>query len=83
MESGAQYVVAAYAVVLAGLVLYLVVIGMRLARLARETELVARLLDEDRHAGREGIDPAPDRPEEEAVGARPLASRPARAPEGG
>jgi Flp pilus assembly protein TadB len=44
--SGAQYVVAAYAVIAAAFLLYLVVAGMRAARIAREAELLARLLDE-------------------------------------
>ena len=50
MSTGAQYVVAAYAVVLFALLVYVVVLGMRTARLAREAELLARLV-EDEDAG--------------------------------
>ncbi len=56
MSTGAQYVVAAYGVVLFGLLMYVVVLGLRTARLAREAELLARL------AEREG-----DRPREPAA----------------
>jgi hypothetical protein len=52
VSTGAQYVVAAYAVVLFALVLYAVVVGLRSARLAREAELLA-LLVERREAGDE------------------------------
>jgi CcmD family protein len=45
MSTGAQYVVAAYGVVLIGLLVYVVVLGMRTARLAREAELLARLVE--------------------------------------
>jgi CcmD family protein len=45
MSTGAQYVVAAYGVVLLGLLVYVVVLGMRTARLAREAELLARLVE--------------------------------------
>jgi CcmD family protein len=45
VSSGAQFVVAAYAVVLFGLVMYVVVLGLKTARIARELELVSRLLD--------------------------------------
>jgi hypothetical protein len=55
MSSGAQYVVAAYGVVLFAAVIYLVVVGMRTARLARETELLARLSERTR-----GLDEAPE-----------------------
>ncbi|HEX2503953.1 MAG TPA: hypothetical protein VHK00_08415 [Miltoncostaeaceae bacterium] len=47
MSTGAQYVVAAYGVVLFGLLLYVVVLGLRTARLAREAELLARLAERD------------------------------------
>lgn len=49
MSSGAQYVVAAYAVIAAAFLLYLVVAGLRTARIAREAELLARLVDERAH----------------------------------
>jgi CcmD family protein len=58
VSTGAQYVVAAYGVILFGLLMYVVVLGLRTARLARETELLARL------AEREGD---PDRPREPAA----------------
>lgn len=45
MSTGAQYVVAAYGVVLFGLLMYVVVAGMKSARLAREAELLARLVE--------------------------------------
>ena len=47
MSTGAQYVVAAYGVVLFGLLMYVVVLGLRTARLAREAELLARLIERD------------------------------------
>jgi hypothetical protein len=47
MSTGAQYVVAAYGVVLFALLVYVVVVGMRTARLAREAELLARLVERD------------------------------------
>jgi CcmD family protein len=47
VSTGAQYVVAAYGVVLFGLLMYVVVLGLRVARLAREAELLARLADRD------------------------------------
>jgi hypothetical protein len=57
MSTGAQYVVAAYGVVLFGLVMYLVAVGARSARLQREAELLARLVE--RQAG--APDPEPER----------------------
>lgn len=48
MSGGSQYVVAAYAVIWFLLMLYVVVIGTRTARLARDAELLSRLLDERR-----------------------------------
>lgn len=58
MSTGAQYVVAAYGVVLFGLLMYVVVAGLRSARQAREAELLARLVErlpggDDRGAGHE------------------------------
>jgi CcmD family protein len=58
VSTGAQYVVAAYGVILFGLLMYVVVLGLRTARLAREAELLARL------AEREGD---PDRAREPAA----------------
>jgi CcmD family protein len=52
-----EYVVAAYAVIWFVLVLYVVSLGMRTARLAREAELLSRIVAE-----REGpSDAVPDR----------------------
>jgi CcmD family protein len=48
VSTGAQYVVAAYAVMWFVLLLYVVVVGMRTARIARELELVARALESER-----------------------------------
>ena len=42
-----EYVTATYGVVLFALLLYVVVVGMRSARLAREAELLARLVERD------------------------------------
>ena len=54
MSTGAQYVVAAYGVVLFALLMYVVSIGLKSARLAREAELLALLVE--RRAG--GEEPA-------------------------
>jgi CcmD family protein len=48
LSTGAQYVVAAYAVMWFVLLLYVVLLGLRSARLARELELVARALESER-----------------------------------
>jgi len=53
VSGGNQYVVAAYAVIWFALLLYVVVNGMKTARLAREAELLSRLVAE-----REGARPA-------------------------
>lgn len=53
MDDGAQFVVAAYAVIWVGLLLYIMSIGLKLARMAREIELIGRLV---------GDDPADDTP---------------------
>ena len=47
MDDGAQFVVAAYAVIWVGLLLYIMSIGLKLARMAREIELIGRLVGED------------------------------------
>ena len=52
VSTGAQYVVAAYGVVLFGLLMYVVVLGLRTARLAREAELLARLVEREDEAER-------------------------------
>jgi len=46
VSGGDQYVVAAYAVIWVVLMLYVVVNGMKTAKLAREAELLARLVAE-------------------------------------
>jgi hypothetical protein len=51
VSEGAKYVVAAYGVVLFALVMYVVAIGMKAGRMAREAELLARLVD--RRLGRD------------------------------
>jgi heme exporter protein D len=48
VSTGAQYVVAAYGVVLFAVLMYLVVVAARTARLARESELLARLAERRR-----------------------------------
>jgi hypothetical protein len=48
-----EYVTAAYGVILFALLLYVVVVGMRSARLAREAELLARLVERE-EAERDG-----------------------------
>lgn len=60
MSSGAQFVVAAYAVILFGLVMYVVVLGLKSARISREVELLSRILE------RRGSGPADA--DEDAVG---------------
>jgi hypothetical protein len=47
MSTGAQYVAAAYGVILFVLLMYVVVIGLRSARIAREAELLAALAERD------------------------------------
>lgn len=42
-----EYVTAAYGVILFALLLYVVVVGLRSARLAREAELLARLVERE------------------------------------
>ncbi len=54
MSGGTQYVVAAYAVIWCVLVLYMIVTGLRTARLAREAELLVRLVDERTQAHGDG-----------------------------
>lgn len=48
-----EYVTAAYGVILFALLLYVVVVGLRSARLAREAELLARIVERD-EAERDG-----------------------------
>ena len=42
-----EYVAAAYGVILFALLLYVVVVGLRSARLARDAELLARLVERE------------------------------------
>ena len=72
MSEGAKYVVAAYGVVLFALVMYVVAIGMKAGRMAREAELLARLV-ERRAARDEDGDPrdAEDLSPADAKAARP------------
>jgi CcmD family protein len=46
MSTGAQYVVAAYAVILFVLLMYVLVLGARTQRIAREVEVLARVARE-------------------------------------
>ncbi len=64
MSTAAQYVVAAYAVVLFALIMYAVVVGLRSARLAREAELLAVLVER-----REGEESDPSAAELESADA--------------
>lgn len=43
-----EYVVAAYAVIWFGLIMYMVLLGARTARLGRDVELLARIVESDR-----------------------------------
>ena len=47
MSTGAQYVVAVYAVIWFVLLLYVVYAGARMARISREIELLARVVEPD------------------------------------
>jgi CcmD family protein len=54
VSSGAQFVVASYAVILFGLVMYVVVLALKSARISREVELLSKILErrhEDDAAG--------------------------------
>jgi CcmD family protein len=46
VSDGSQYVVAAYAVIWFVVMLYVVLMGLRTARMAREVELLSRLVEE-------------------------------------
>lgn len=43
-----EFVVAAYAVIWFGLIMYMVLLGARTARLGRDLELLARVVDSER-----------------------------------
>jgi hypothetical protein len=51
-----DYVAAAYGVVLFALLLYVVVIGLRAARQAREAELLARLVERESAGDEEPVE---------------------------
>jgi hypothetical protein len=57
VDSGSEYVVAAYAVVMLALLVYVLVVALRTARIQREAELLARLVERE-------LEPAGDREEE-------------------
>lgn len=64
MSTGAQYVTAAYGVVLFALLMYVVVIGLKSARMAREAELLALLVERRDGAGADAsVREAADAPE--------------------
>jgi hypothetical protein len=71
VSEGAKYVVGAYGVVLFALVMYVVAIGMKAGRMAREAELLARLVE--RQTARRDGDPqdAEDLSPAEAKAVRP------------
>jgi CcmD family protein len=78
MSSGSQYVVAAYAVVMLGLLVYVLVVALRTARIQREAELLARLVERELdppqdHAHAAPLDP-PDGLDREAERRRALES---------
>ena len=60
MSGGAQYVVAAYAVIWFLLLAYVVVLGARSARVGRQVEAISRMLDRREQKDAEA-DPAEDR----------------------
>jgi hypothetical protein len=51
VDSGSQYVVAAYAVVMLALLVYVLVVALRTARIQREAELLARLVERELEPG--------------------------------
>ena len=63
MSTGGEYVAAVYGVVLFALLLYVVVIGLRSTRVAREAELLATLVEREQEemaeAGRSTVAPPP------------------------
>lgn len=48
MSGGAQYVVAAYAVIWVLVLAYVVMLGARTARVGRQVEVLSRLIDAER-----------------------------------
>lgn len=66
-----EYVAAAYGVILFGLLMYVVVVGLRSARMARQAELLALLVERDdeedrRHA--RAVEPGAPTPAPDAAG---------------
>ena len=60
MNSGDEYVYATYGVILFALLLYVVVVGLRSARTAREAELMARLVEREAPSEAEAVQVAAD-----------------------
>jgi len=54
VSTGGQYVTAVYGVVLFALLLYVVVIGLRSTRVAREAELLATLVEREQEEAEQG-----------------------------
>ena len=69
MSTGGQYVAAAYAVVVFGLLLHAVVVGLRNARIAREAEVLARIVERDVPSAREPAQTSAQRHAEPSTGA--------------
>lgn len=57
MSGGAQYVVAAYAVIWFLILAYVMMLGARTARVSRQVEVLSRLID--RQGGDDGTGDAP------------------------
>ena len=72
MSTGAQYVTAVYGVALFALLLYVVVVGLRSSRVAREAELLARLVERE-HEDADTAIAAPQSDPVEAPDAAPRA----------
>jgi CcmD family protein len=62
VSTGSQYVVAAYAVIWFVLLLYVLAVAARTARVSREVELLARLAEERAEAEEDGRRSAEARP---------------------
>lgn len=62
MSGGAQYVVAAYAVIWFLILAYIVVLGARSARIGRQVEAISRMLDRRQGADESQSDSSEDRP---------------------
>ncbi len=64
MSSGAQFVVASYAVILFGLVMYVVVLALKSARISREVELLSKILERRQEDEPPGSAPGVEQPED-------------------